>query len=218
LRTKVPGELVVKDLVVFDEISKVRFPNPDEMMGKLKDYMESGMFERGDKKAPSDASLVFMGNIQVEMGSEGYIPVEDLTYVLPETMRDSAFIDRIHGQIPGWELPKISQSKYHLSKGYGIASDYFAEAIHFMRKESLAGLVSQHVELSDNFKIRDEKSVKRIASGLLKLLFPNKTFDKKELEMIVNIALEYRQRIRDWLHMVDPGEFLKEKLAVKVKG
>jgi ATP-dependent Lon protease len=218
LRTKVPGELVVKDLVVFDEISKVRFPNPDEMMGKLKDYMESGMFERGDKKAPSDASLVFMGNIQVEMGSEGYIPVEDLTYVLPETMRDSAFIDRIHGQIPGWELPKISQSKYHLSKGYGIASDYFAEAIHFMRKESLAGLVSQHVELSDNFKIRDEKSVKRIASGLLKLLFPNKTFDKKELEMIVNTALEYRQRIRDWLHMVDPGEFLKEKLAVKVKG
>jgi ATP-dependent Lon protease len=218
LRTKVPGELVVKDLVVFDEISKVRFPNPDEMMGKLKDYMESGMFERGDKKAPSDASLVFMGNIQVEMGSEGYIPVEDLTYVLPETMRDSAFIDRIHGQIPGWELPKISQSKYHLSKGYGIASDYFAEAIHFMRKESLAGLVSQHVELSDNFKIRDEKSVKRIASGLLKLLFPNKTFDKKELEIIVNTALEYRQRIRDWLHMVDPGEFLKEKLAVKVKG
>jgi ATP-dependent Lon protease len=218
LRTKVPGELVVKDLVVFDEISKVRFPNPDEMMGKLKDYMESGMFERGDKKAPSDASLVFMGNIQVEMGSEGYIPVEDLTYVLPEPMRDSAFIDRIHGLIPGWELPKISQSKYHLSKGYGIASDYFAEAIHFMRKESLASLVSQHVELSDNFKIRDEKSVKRIASGLLKLLFPNKTFDKKELEMIVNIALEYRQRIRDWLHMVDPGEFLKEKLAVKVKG
>jgi len=218
LRTKVPGELVVKDLVVFDEISKVRFPNPDEMMGKLKDYMESGMFERGDKKAPSDASLVFMGNIQVEMGSEGYIPVEDLTYVLPETMRDSAFIDRIHGLIPGWELPKISQSKYHLSKGYGIASDYFAEAIHFMRKESLASLVSQHVELSDNFKIRDEKGVKRIASGLLKLLFPNKTFDKKELEMIVNTALEYRQRIRDWLHMVDPGEFLKEKLAVKVKG
>jgi ATP-dependent Lon protease len=218
LRTKVPGELVVKDLVVFDEISKVRFPNPDEMMGKLKDYMESGMFERGDKKAPSDASLVFMGNIQVEISSEGYIPVEDLTYVLPETMRDSAFIDRIHGQIPGWELPKISQSKYHLSKGYGIASDYFAEAIHFMRKESLASLVSQHVELSDNFKIRDEKGMKRIASGLLKLLFPNKTFDKKELEIIVNIALEYRQRIRDWLHMVDPGEFLKEKLAVKVKG
>jgi len=125
LRTRVPGELAVKDLVVFDEISKVKFSNPDEMMGKLKDYMESGMFERGDKKAQSDSSLVFMGNVTVEMGPEGYIPIEDLTYVLPQHMRDSAFIDRIHGLIPGWELPKISQSKYHLSKGYGIASDYF---------------------------------------------------------------------------------------------
>lgn len=217
LRTRVPGELAVKDVVVFDEVSKVKFPNPDEMMGKLKDYMESGVFERGDKKVPSDASLTFMGNIAVEMGSEGYVPVEDLTYVLPQPMRDSAFIDRIHGLIPGWELPKISQAKYHLSKGYGIASDYFAEALHSMRKESLTGLISQHVELSDNFKIRDEKSLKRVTSGLLKLLFPNKEFDREELKKVVELALEYRQRIRDWLHKVDPGEFLKEKLSVKVK-
>jgi ATP-dependent Lon protease len=217
LRTRVPGELAVKDLVVFDEISKVKFSNPDEMMGKLKDYMESGMFERGDKKAQSDASLVFMGNVTVEMGPDGYIPIEDLTYVLPQYMRDSAFIDRIHGLIPGWELPKISQSKYHLSKGYGIASDYFAEALHFMRKESLAGLISQHVELSENFKIRDEKSVKKVASGLLKLLFPGEVFGREELKRVLEIALEYRQRIRDWLHKVDPGEFPKERLSFKIK-
>ena len=217
LRTRVPGELAVKDLVVFDEISKVKFSNPDEMMGKLKDYMESGMFERGDKKAQSDASLVFMGNVTVEMGPDGYIPIEDLTYVLPQHMRDSAFIDRIHGLIPGWELPKISQSKYHLSKGYGIASDYFAEALHFMRKESLAGLISQHVELSENFKIRDEKGVKKVASGLLKLLFPGEVFDREELKRVLEIALEYRQRIRDWLHKVDPGEFPKERLSFKIK-
>jgi ATP-dependent Lon protease len=217
LRTRVPGELVVKDLVVFDEVSKVRFPNPDEMMGKLKDYMESGVFERGDKKAVSDASLVFMGNISVEMVSEGYIPVEDLTYVLPEPMRDSAFIDRVHGLIPGWELPKISQAKYHLSKGYGIASDYFAEALHSMRKESLVSMVSKHIDLSENFKIRDEKSVKKIMSGLLKLLFPNKTFDKKDIEKIANAALEYRQRVRDWLHKINPGEFPKERLTVTVR-
>jgi Predicted ATP-dependent Lon-type protease len=78
--------------------------------------MESGHFERGDKKVVSDASLVFMGNVAVEMVEGGYIPVEDLTYVLPEPMRDSAFIDGIHGLIPGWELPKISQSKYHYRK------------------------------------------------------------------------------------------------------
>ena len=101
LRTRVPGEIATKDLVVFDEISKVRFQNPDEMMGKLKDYMESGMYERGDKKVSSDSSLVFMGNITVELTPGGYVPIEDLTYVLPQAMRDSAFIDRIHGLIPG---------------------------------------------------------------------------------------------------------------------
>ena len=87
-----------------------------------------------------------------------------------------------------------------------------------MRKESLAGLlVSQHVEFSDNFKIRDEKSIKRIMSGLLKLLFPNKEFDKEDLKKIAEIALEYRQRIRDWLHKIDPGEFPREKLSIKVR-
>lgn len=218
LRTRAPGELAVKDLVVFDEVSKVRFPNPDEMMGKLKDYMESGVFERGDKKVPSDSSLMFMGNIAVEMGPEGYVPVEDLTYVLPQSMRDSAFIDRIYGLIPGWELPKISQAKYHLSKGYGIASDYFAEALHSMRKETLTGMISKHLELSENFKIRDERSVKKIASSLVKLLFPNKTFDMSELRRVVEVAVEYRQRVRDWLHKVDPGEFPKERLVAMVRG
>jgi ATP-dependent Lon protease len=218
LRTRVPGELAVKDVVVFDEISKVRFPNPDEIMGKLKDYMESGMFERGDKKAVSDSSLVFMGNIAVEMTPEGYLPVEDLTYVLPQPMRDSAFIDRIHGLIPGWELPKISQSKYHLSKGYGIASDYFAEALHLLRKESLSLSISKHLEFSENFKIRDEKSVKKITSGLVKILFPDESFNKNELKGIVELAVEYRQIIRDWLHKVDPGEFPRERLVVTVRG
>lgn len=216
LRTRVPGELAIKDVVVFDEISKVRFPNPDEMMGKLKDYMESGQFERGDKRVVSDASLVFMGNIAVEMGIGGYIPVEDLTYVLPEPMRDSAFIDRIHGLIPGWDLPKISQTKYHLSKGYGIASDYFAEALHSMRKETLLGLVGKHVELSEDFKIRDEKSFKRITSALIKLLFPNKSFDKNELKSVADVALEFRQGIRDWLHKIAPGEFFNEKLSIRI--
>jgi ATP-dependent Lon protease len=217
LRTRVPGELAVKDVVVFDEVSKVRFPNPDEMMGKLKDYMESGQYERGDKKVTSDASLVFMGNVAVEMSVSGYVPVEDLTYVLPEPMRDSAFIDRIHGLLPGWELPKISQTKYHLSKGYGIASDYFAEAIHAMRRETLANLVSQHFELSENFKIRDEKAFRRVMSALIKLLFPDESFNKDELLYIANTALEFRQRVRDWLHRIDPGEFPKEKLEVKIK-
>lgn len=217
LRTRVHGELAVKDTVAFDEISKVRFPNPDEMIGKLKDYMESGQYERGDKRVTSDSSLVFMGNIAVELSENGYVPVEDLTYVLPEPMRDSALIDRIHGLLPGWELPKISQTKYHLSKNYGIASDYLAEAIHSMRKETSATLVNQHVEFSENFKIRDEKAFKKTFSGLFKLLFPDKSFNKNELINIINLSLEYRQRVRDWLHRLEPGEFQNEKLSVKLK-
>jgi len=132
-------------------------------------------------------------------------------------MRDSALIDRIHGLLPGWELPKISQTKYHLSKNYGIASDYLAEAMHSMRKETLANLVSQHVEFSENFKIRDEKAFKKTFSGLFKLLFPDKSFDKSEIIKIINLPLEYRQRVRDWLHRLEPGEFQNEKLSVKLK-
>lgn len=98
--------------------------------------MESGQYERGDKKVISDSSLVFMGNIGVEKGTKGYMPIEDVTYVFPEPIKDSAFINRIHGVIPGWEFPKIPQTKYHLAKGYGIASDHFGEALHLMRKET----------------------------------------------------------------------------------
>ena len=216
LRTRVPGELAVKDAVVFDEVSKVRFPNPDEVMGKLKDYMESGQYERGDKKVASDASLVFMGNVNVERSDGVYIPIEDLTYVLPEPMRDSAFIDRIHALIPGWELPKISQTRYHLAKGYGIASDYFSEAMHTMRKNTFAFYVDKHVEFSENFKIRDEKSFKKVTSGLIKLLFPNKAFNRGELKLVTEVALEYRQRVREWLHKIAPGEFPKERLEVRI--
>jgi len=85
-----------------------------------------------------------------------------------------------------------------------------------MRKESPCSLVSQHVELSDNSKIRDEKSFKRVASGLLKLLFPNKQFDNNELKLVIDMALEYRQRVRERLHKIDPGEYPKEKLTVKI--
>ena len=118
------GEIGVKDAVILDEISKVKFSNPDEMVGKLKDYMESGHYERGPKRAVSTCALMFMGNISVEMREGSYIPVEDFTYVMPKDMRsESALVDRVHGIVPGWELPKISMSARHLSKGYGIASD-----------------------------------------------------------------------------------------------
>ena len=105
-----------------------------------------------------------------------------------------------------------------LSKGYGVASEYFAEILYSTRKESLGSLVPQHVELLDNCKIRDEKSFKRVAGGLLKLLFPNKQFDNNELKLVIDMALEYRQCVRDWLHKIDPRKYPNEKLSVTIVG
>ncbi|MEM3504595.1 MAG: BREX system Lon protease-like protein BrxL, partial [Archaeoglobaceae archaeon] len=218
LRTGMPGELAVRDCVVFDEISKVRFPNPDEVVAKLKDFMESAQYERGKQRVTSGTSLVMLGNVEVEEREGVYIPVEDLTYLLPKPMRDSALIDRIGGIIPGWELPKIGQARYHLSQGYGIALDYFSEVLHELRKESLVGEVSRHVELIGNLTIRDEKAVKKIVSAFMKLLFPTMEFDKKELEIVVQHAVELRQRVRDWLHKLSPGEFPKGNLSFKPHG
>ena len=202
------GEIGMKDCIVFDEVSKVTFPRPEEMMGKLKDYMVDGHFERGPKKATSLCSLVFMGNIEVS----GYVPIEDVNYVLPDCMRnDTAFIDRIHGIIPGWEILKIKKSEVHLSKNYGFSVDYFSEIMHELRKLDFTPLIRSIVELN-KVTIRDEIGIYRTASGLAKILFPNKEFNKNELAPIMDFAVELRQKVADLLHKMAPGEFEKKKI------
>jgi len=206
------GEIGLKDCIVFDEIAKVKFPHPDEMMGKLKDYMVDGHFERGPKKATSLCSLVFMGNIEVM----GYVPAEDINYALPEFMRnDTAFIDRVHGVIPGWEIPKIKKSEIHLSKNYGFSVDYYSEILHELRKLDFGPLIRSMVEL-ENVTIRDEIGIYRVASGLAKILFPNKEFERKELKMIIEFAIEMRQKLADLLHRMAPGEFEKKKISYRI--
>jgi ATP-dependent Lon protease len=207
------GEIGMKDCIVFDEVSKVTFPRPEEMMGKLKDYMVDGHFERGPKKATSLCSLVFMGNIEVS----GYVPIEDVNYVLPECMRnDTAFIDRIHGIIPEWEIPKIKKSEVHLSKNYGFSVDYFSEILHELRKLDFTPLIRSMVELN-KVTIRDEIGIYRTASGLAKILFPNKEFSRDELAIVMNFAVEIRQKVADLLNKMAPGEFEKKKIEWKFR-
>lgn len=214
---RVLGEIGVKDTVIFDEISKVKFTNPHEMVGKLKDYMESGHYERGPKKAASGCSTMYMGNISVQRDEGGgYVPVEELTYILPDEMRDSALIDRIHGIIPGWQLPKISKSGYHLAKSYGIASDYFCEIMHEMRKLSYTHIIEQEVDFTGDYSIREERAVKKIASSLFKLLMPDESFNQSELEAIMDVASGYRKRVNDWLHILEPGEFEKKNFEYEL--
>jgi len=210
------GDIGVRDCVVFDEVARVTFKNPDEMMGKFKDYMESGEFERGSlRRSRSGCSLMFMGNIEVQ----GRLPAEDFSSVIPECMKDSAFVDRLHGMIPGWELPKIEQSDVHLSNGYGFITDYFCEIMHELRKESFRYHLSDRVELDaspEKVSIRDQKAILNLASGLVKLLSPHDREDPDVLDLALGIAVEYRQRIHDWLCTLSPGEYTSKKLRYTI--
>ncbi|MEM2364820.1 MAG: BREX system Lon protease-like protein BrxL [Candidatus Bathyarchaeia archaeon] len=213
-RLRLMGDIATHDLVAFDEVSRVKFANPDEMAGKLKDFMVDGFFERGAlKRAHSDCSIVFLGNVD----GEGASPIE-VRHILPDIMQDPAFLDRIHGLIPGWEMPKIMRSEEHLAQGIGLAADYFSEVIHELRKESFGDVVNDHVEFGDNFTIRDENAVRKLASGLIKLLFPIREFDSSELRHTLDLALEMRQYIVEELSGMVPHEFPRKKLEIRVRG
>jgi len=210
--TRTMGEIGMKDAIVFDEVAKIRFANSDEMMGKLKDYMESAHFERGPKKSTSTCSLNLVGNIDVK----GFIPIEDFTYVLPDFMRDSAFIDRINGLIPGWQLPKIRKPEAHLSQNYGFSVDYFSEILHELRKMDFQSEITKRIDL-ENVTIRDYKSIMKTTSGMLKILFPNRKFSQEEFTRVLTFCIDYRQSIADWLQKLAPGEFEKKKIEFKLK-
>ncbi len=215
IATKTVGEIGVRDCVVLDEIGKLTFPNSEEMIGKLKDYMVDGFFERGPKKAHSKASLVFMGN--VELGSAGKVPSEmGIIDALPLFMKDSALLDRLHCFIPGWELPKIMQSSEHLATGYGIVADYLSEVFHQLSIQgSYLDLISDRVRLESSTKegitIREEKAIKKIASGMLKLLCPDRNFDEADITMAMKAAVEGRSRVNLLLSSISPQEFDREK-------
>ncbi|MHA1248538.1 MAG: BREX system Lon protease-like protein BrxL [Candidatus Helarchaeota archaeon] len=218
LNTKSLGLLGLKECVVFDEVSKISFIHTDEIMGKLKDYMESGNFDRGGKSLKSDASIVLLGNLPVKEISGIFQPMtHHLFDVLPKFLKDTAFLDRLNGFIPGWELSRISHSTLHLSKDYGLISDYFCEVLHEARKLDFRSIIKKIVSFGDEVDIRDEKSIEKIASGLLKILLPNAhiELDYNILELVMNIAIEYRQRIIDQLHVMDP-EYKTKKLTYEL--
>jgi len=214
-RLRILGDIGTRDVVIFDEIAKVKFTNPDEVVAKLKDYMVDGFFERGQlKRAHSDCSLVFMGNI--ELASEGILG--SIMDYLPSFMKDTAFLDRIHGLLPGWELPKILRSDVHLAQGYALAADFLSEILHRMRSYSLETLIEQKFELQGSYTIRDEKAVRKLLSGLIKLVFPHGEFDDKELRNIINIATELRQNIINILSELAPHEFPRKRISIEVIG
>jgi ATP-dependent Lon protease len=218
IATKTVGEIGVRDCVVLDEVSKLRFSNSEEMVGKLKDYMVDGFFERGPKIAHARASLVFMGNQEFVPSSRNKRSTlaSETVHALPLFMRDSALLDRVHCFIPGWGLPKIMQSSEHLASGYGIVADYLSEVFHQMSMQGsssdvIRGRVRIYSSSGNGVTIREEKAIMKVASGLLKLLSPDGRFEESDLTSAMQIALEGRQRVNTLLSDISPAEFDREK-------
>jgi ATP-dependent Lon protease len=202
LSSKAVGILGTRKVVVFDEIAHTSF-GEEATLSTLKDYMESGQFSRGAKTFAADTSLVFAGNLDVEdqQPDSRYAHLFD---PLPAELIDSAFLDRIHGYLPGWEIPKITPAA--VATGVGFLSDYFGEVLVRLREEHFQDQVAA-LEFSAGMTKRDQVAVERIASGFIKLLYPDGRLTNEELQEVAALASEYRQRVHNQLVEIAPGEF-----------
>jgi ATP-dependent Lon protease len=209
LATKQVGILGTRKVVVFDEIAHTTFGEEDETISTLKDYLESGHFSRGSLSFAADAGLVFTGNLDVE-GSLPHPKYKHLLEPLPDELIDSAFHDRVHGYVPGWEVPKITPAS--VATGVGFVTDYFGEVLVRLRDDSHADR-AREVPLHPGLTRRDQVAVERLTSGLIKLLYPDGNLTPAELLELVTFACELRQRVHDQLCALAPGEFKPRPIA-----
>ena len=203
LATRAVGILGTRKVVVFDEIAHTTFGDEDATISTLKDYMESGQFSRGAKSFAADASLVFTGNLDVD-GEQPDPRYRHLFEPLPEQLIDSAFLDRLQGYLPGWEVPKITSAA--LATGVGFVTDYFGEVLVRLREDDFQDRI-MNLEFSAGMTRRDQIALQRIASGLIKLLYPDGLLSAEELHEVVSFASEMRQRVHNQLTEIAPGEF-----------
>jgi len=219
LNTGKIGEVGTRDAVVFDEISNTDFTDPKALVSIMQGYMQDARFSRGKKEFLAFASLVFVGNIDVQ----GSLPHEKYYHLfepLPDFMQVIAFLDRIHAYLSGWEIPKLTPNSY--SKDYGFITDYICEIMHELRRIDLLGQMRSRFEVRDLAKTsygisgRDQRAIMKTISGLLKLLYPDGRVSDEELEEIALLACELRQRVRDQLHLIAPGEYDLVKLGIKL--
>ena len=209
LSTKAVGILGTRKVVVFDEIAHTTFGDEDATISTLKDYMESGQFSRGSLGFAADASLVFAGNIDVD-GDTPHPKYKHLFEPLPDQLIDSAFQDRMHAYIPGWEMPKITTAA--VGKGVGFVTDYFGEVLVRLREDSHVDRV-RDLPLTAGLTRRDQTAVERIGSGMIKLMYPDGKMTEPELREVVTLACELRQRVHDQLCALAPGEFKPKPIA-----
>lgn len=191
------------DCVAFDEVGGIKGSDAD-MVQIMKNYMANGSFARGSDSISSDASIAFEGNTFRSV--EDMLRTTNLFEPFPEGFNnDSAFFDRIHAYLPGWETPKLRASLF--TNRYGLISDCFSEFCHAMRKYDFTNSFGEYFALNSNFNTRDDTAVRRTFSGLAKMIYPDEHIGKEEARELLVYAIECRRRVKEQLRKMNPAEF-----------
>lgn len=200
---KTVGLVGLWDCVAFDEVAGINFKDKDGIQ-IMKDYMASGSFARGKEEKAASASMVFVGNINQSV--DVLLKTSSLFDPFPPEMgTDTAFLDRMHCYIPGWEIPKFRPE--HFTDDYGFITDYLSEFVRELRKEQYGDALDEYFRLGRNLNQRDTIAVRKMVGGLVKLMYPDGVYTKEQLEEILKIALEMRRRVKEQLKKLGGMEF-----------
>ena len=198
------GLLGTWDVVTFDEVAGLQM-SESAVINMLKDYMESGSFARGKEEVPAEASVVLVGN--TSKPHTELVRTAHLFADLPPAMVDPAFLDRLHYYLPGWEAPKLETRLF--TNHFGFVSDYFAEALRQVRKQSFVRAIDDEFAFGAHLSARDEKAVRKTVSGLLKILHPHGEWTRSELREYLEFAMEGRRRVKEQLKKLAAHDYAK---------
>lgn len=200
---KTVGLVGLWDCVAFDEVAGINFKDKDGIQ-IMKDYMASGSFARGKEEKAASASMVFVGNINQSV--DVLLKTSSLFEPFPREMgTDTAFLDRMHCYLPGWEIPKFRPE--HFTNDYGFITDYLAEFMRELRKEQYGDALDQYFRLGKNLNQRDTIAVRKMVGGFVKLLYPDGVYTKEQIEEILQLSLEMRRRVKEQLKKLGGMEF-----------
>ena len=203
MSNKTVGLVGMWDCVAFDEVAGITFKDKDGVQ-IMKDYMASGSFARGKEEKAASASMVFVGNINQSV--DVILKTSHLFEPFPEVMaNDTAFLDRMHCYIPGWEIPKYRPDFF--TDEYAFITDYLSEFMKEMRKEQFTDACDKYFRFGSNLNQRDVIAVRKMISGFTKLLYPDGAFTKEDMAEIITVSLEMRRRVKEQLKKLGGMEF-----------
>lgn len=204
MASKTVGLVGMWDVVAFDEVAGITFKDKDGVQ-IMKDYMASGSFARGREEKAASASMVFVGNINQSV--DVLQKTSHLFEPFPAVMAyDTAFLDRMHCYVPGWEIPKYRPDFF--TDDYGFITDYLSEYMREMRKESYGDAFDKYFRLGNNLNQRDTIAVWKMVSGFVKLVYPDGEYTKEDIQEILTVSLELRRRVKEQLKKLAAWNFM----------